>query len=242
MSPRCAECFCFQAIGKMCMENEAKAAFDPKQVRSCLTEIEAELFRIADTHECQRFHKDTQLTAVVLLLVRMSSLIWSLLLLLDSGDFDGFDPVLRAFEETWYLAHELRLTASAGKASAWLRRDKDVWSGKIGVLIEFAKKRGHPGPNIGRDYGLLSELAHPTRTAAENSVTLSGIRRGIEGAKKEIEEAQKNNPERICYALYRLVWLLSDQDEQFMDVPVDLKKIPVCEKFLKGYDHIDPNT
>lgn len=224
------------------MENEAKAQFDAEQVRSCLTEIETELFRIADNDECQRFHKDTQLTAVALLLLRMSSLIWSLLLLLESRDFDGFDPVLRAFEETWYLAHELRLTASAEKASAWLRRDKDVWSGKIGVLIEFAKKRGHSGPNIGRDYGLLSELAHPTRTAAENSVTLSAIRRGIDGAKKEIEEAQKNNPERIRYALYRLVWLLSDQDEQFMDIPVDLKKIPECEKFLKEYDHIDPNT
>jgi hypothetical protein len=123
-----------------------------------------------------------------------------------------------------------------------LRGDKDVWSGKIGVLIEFAKKRGHPGPNIGRDYGLLSELAHPTRTAAENSVTLSGIRRGIDGAKKEIEEAQENNPERIRYALYRLIWLVSDQDEQFINVPVDLKRIPGCEKFLKEYDHVDPNT
>jgi hypothetical protein len=226
----------------MRMENEVEAKFDPEQVRGCLREIEAELFRIAEDDACQRFHKDTQLTAIVLLLVRMSSLMWSLLLLLDSGDFDGFDPVLRAFEETWYLALELRLTASAGKASAWLRRDKDVWSGKIGVLIEFAKRRGHPGPNIGRDYGLLSELAHPTRTAAENSVTLSGIRRGIDGAKKEIEEAQRNNPERIRYALYRLSWLLSDQDEQFINIPVDLKRIPDCEKFLKGYDHVDPNT
>jgi hypothetical protein len=224
------------------MEKQADAKFDPEQVRGCLKEIEAELFRIADNDACQQFHKDTQLTAVVLLLVRMSSLIWSLLLLLDSGDFDGFDPVLRAFEETWYLAHELRLTASADKANAWLRGDKDVWSGKIGVLIEFAKKRGHPGPNIGRDYGLLSELAHPTRTAAENSVTLSGIRRGIDGAKKEIEEAQENNPERIRYALYRLIWLVSDQDEQFINVPVDLKRIPGCEKFLKEYDHVDPNT
>jgi hypothetical protein len=76
-------------------------------------------------------------------------------------DFDGFDPVLRAFEEAFYLAHELRLSVSADKAVAWLRGDKDTWGGKIGVIVEFAKKRGHPGPNIGRDYGLLSELAHP---------------------------------------------------------------------------------
>jgi hypothetical protein len=224
------------------MEKHADAKFEPSQILKCLDEIEGELFRIADNSECQRFHKDTQLTAMVLLLMRMSSLIRSLLLLLDSGNFDGFDPVLRAFEETFYLAHELRLGVSADKATAWLRGDKDTWSGKIGVLVEFAKKRGHPGPNIGRDYGLLSELAHPTRSAANNSVTLGAVRRGIEGARAELAEADKNNPERIRYALYRLIWLLSDQDEQFVNIPVDLKKMPEAESFVQNYDHISPET
>ena len=154
------------------MEKQSAAIFDPQGVQVCLDEIDGELFRIADNDECQRFHKDTQLTAIVLLLMRMSSLGRSLLLLLQSRNFDGFDAALRAFEETFYLAHELRFSASASKAAGWLRGDQDTWSGKIGVLIEFAKKRGHPGPNIGRDYGLLSELAHPTRSAANNSVTL----------------------------------------------------------------------
>jgi hypothetical protein len=179
---------------------------------------------------------------MVLLLMRMSSLIRSLLLLLDSGNFDGFDPVLRAFEETFYLAHELRLSVSADKAAAWLRGDKGTWIGKIGALVEFVKKRGHPGPNIGRDYGLLSELAHPTRSAANNSVTLSAVRRGIEGAKAELAEADKNNPERIRYALYRLIWVLSDQDEQFVNIPVDLKKMPESETFVQSYDHIASET
>jgi hypothetical protein len=172
------------------MDKQGETKFDPKQVLTCLDEAERELFRIADDNECQRFNKDTQLTAVVLLLMRMSSLIRSLLLLLASGNLDGFDPVLRAFEETFYLAHELRLNASVDKATAWLRGDKDTWEGKIGVIVEFAKKRGHPGPNIGRDYGLLSELAHPTRSAANNSVTLCGVRRGIDGAKEELGEAE----------------------------------------------------
>jgi hypothetical protein len=224
------------------MEEHAKAKFDPAQIRTCLDEIEAELFRIADNEECQRFHKDTQLTAVVLLLMRMSSLVRSLLLLFDSGDFDGFDAVLRAFEETWYLAHELRLIVSADKAAAWLRRDKDTWSGKISVLVEFAKGRGHPGPNTGRDYGLLSELAHPTRIAAENSVTLCAVRRGINGAKEELAQAQDNNSERIRYALYRLAWLLTDEDAQFVRISTDLKNMPQAEKFVQGYEHIDPGT
>lgn len=221
---------------------EGKAKFDPKQILACLDEVERDLFRIADHDECLRFHKDTQLTAMVLLLMRMSSLIRSLILLLESSNFDGFDSVLRAFEETFYLAHELRLRVSADKATAWLRGDKDTWAGKIGVLVEFAKRRGHPGPNIGRDYGLLSELAHPTRSAAENSVTLCGVRRRIEGAKAQLAEAEKNNPERIRYALYRLIWLLSDQDEQFVDIPVDLKSMQEADNFIQTYDHIEPGT
>ena len=223
------------------MERQAKAKFE-LQIRTCLDEIETELFRLADGEECQKFHKDTQLTAVLLLLMRMSSLIRSLLLLLESGNFDGFDPVLRAFEETFYLGHELRLIVSAEKTAAWLRGDKDTWSGKISVLVEFSKKRGHPGPNIGRDYGRLSELAHPTKGAANNSATLCGVRRRIDGAELELAEAEKNNPERIRYALYRLVWLLSDEDEQFVKIAVDLKKIPESEKFVQNYDHIEPGT
>jgi hypothetical protein len=224
------------------MQKQVKTDFEPKHIVRCLDEMEGELFRIAEDDQCQRFHKDTQLTAVVLLLMRMSSLTRSLLLLLESGDFDGFDAVLRAFEETFYLAHELRLAVSADKASRWLRAEKDTWNGKIGVLVEFAKTRGHPGPNIGRDYGLLSELAHPTRSAANNSVTLCAVRRGIDGAKAELAEAEKNNPERIRYALYRLIWLLSDEDERFIKVPVDLKKMPECENFVQNYDHIESGT
>lgn len=224
------------------MEKRADASLDPEQIRNCLDEIESELFKVADSDECQRFHKDTQLTAILLLLLRMSSLIRPLLLLFESRDFDGFDAVLRAFEETWYLGHEFRLIASNDKATAWLRRDKDTWGAKISVLTEFAKGRGHPGPIIGRDYGLLSELAHPTRTAAENSVTLCGVRRGIDGAKAELADSEKNNGERIRYALYRLAWLVSDQDAQFIKILVAPKNMPLCEKFVETYDHIEPAT
>jgi hypothetical protein len=48
--------------------------------------------------------------------------------------------------------------------------------------------------------------------------------------------------ERITYALYRLAWLTSDQDERFIKIPIDISKMPACEKFIKGYDRIDPGT
>jgi hypothetical protein len=215
---------------------------DYEQIRQCLDEIEAALFIVADGEECQKFHKDTQLTATVLLLLRMSSLIRPLLVLLQSEDFDGFDAVLRAFEESYYLAHEFRLSARNNRAMAWLADDKNSWSPRIDVVKTFIEGRGHHNSKMGHDYGVLSELAHPTLTAAGNTATLCGVRRGIPGAKVELGHARENNQERIRYALYRLAWLVLDQDAQFIPIPVVPKSIPLSEKFLETYEHIEPGT
>lgn len=219
-----------------------KPAFDHDSIRKCLDEIEAALFTVADGEECQKFHKDTQLTATVLLLLRMSSLIRPLLVLLQSEDFDGFDAVLRAFEESYYLAHEFRLGARKDRAMAWLAGDKNSWSPRIDVVKVFIEGRGHHNSKMGHDYGLLSELAHPTVSAAGNSATLCGVRRGIPQAEAELTNARENNQERIRYALYRLAWLVLDQDAQFIPIPVEPKTMPTSEKFLETYDHIEPGT
>src|SRR2546430_624414 len=154
-------------------------ALDCKHVLQCLDEVERELFRIADHEECQRFHKNSQLTAALLLLLRTSSLLRSMLLSLQFRDLlDGFHLIARGFEETWNLAHDLRLSVHHDRAARWLAGENDSWSARIGVLVNFAIGRGHREPTLGRDYGLLSELAHPTRSAAENSVTLCGVRMG----------------------------------------------------------------
>ena len=216
------------------------ADFDPKEIRACLDEMEIALFEAADTDDCQRFHKETQLTAVLLLLMRMASLMRSLLLLYEA-EYDGFDAVLRAFEETWFLAHELRLAARHGKGIEWLAKKRDSWKPRLGILIEFAKGRGLSAPKMGADYNLLSELAHPTRTAAENSATLCGIRRGVPGAKEEVANQETTAKDRIRYGLYRLAWLILDRDGQFIEIPADRKKMPLSEKFLDNYDHVEPS-
>jgi hypothetical protein len=66
---------------------------DPKQVRGCLDEIVSELLNAADNVECQRFNKDTQLTATLSQLMRMASLIRPLLLLMR---LPSDDPYLRS--------------------------------------------------------------------------------------------------------------------------------------------------
>lgn len=177
---------------------------------------------------------DSQLTAVVLLLLRCCSLLRSLLILFQSGETDGFQVVLRAFEEAWYLAFYLRFGDNRPTASKWLAEKGGSWSAPLGELIAFAKERGAPDPTTGRDYGRLSEVAHPTKAAAMNSVTLRGERLGIDGASAELVEERQNEEARFPDALYRLVWLMLDQDKKFIPVHLKREDVPRCWQFCEG--------
>jgi hypothetical protein len=211
-------------------------ALEHKRIEACLSEIDRALFRAAAHNECQGFHADTQLTAVLVLLVRCSSLLRVLLTVFLSGETDGFQVVLRGFEESWYLAHYLRFVENSGRAARWLAGENKSWSADLQALMDFARERGLPDPSMGRDYGRLSEVAHPTRAAAENSVTQCGTRLGIVEANAELAEERENEEARFPDALYRVVWLMVDQDKKFVPLHMNATDLALCWKFCDG-DH-----
>ena len=218
-------------------------ALDCTQILQCLDEAERELFRAAEDAECQRFHKSSQLSSVLLLLLRSSSLLRSMVRVVQIRDLeDGFHLVARGFEETWNLAHDFRLSSHDNRAMRWFAGKDKSWSARIGILVGFAIGRGHRAPTLGRDYGLLSELAHPTRAAAENSVTLCGVRMGIPGAEDQILAEQENCERRITAALYRLLWLILDQDTKFIAIPLNQDNMPVSSEYVRNYEYVDPLT
>jgi hypothetical protein len=92
---------------------------------------------------------------------------------------------------------------------------------------------------MGRDYGRLSEVAHPTKSAAMNSVTLCGARLGIGGADAELVEEHKNEEARFPDALYRLLWLMVDQDKKFIPLHVNPKNVPLSWKFCDGDERLE---
>ena len=216
---------------------------DSKPVLRCLDEVEHELFRVSDDPNCGTFHRNSQLTAVLLLLLRASSLLRSMTLLAQYTDLiDGFHLVARGFEETWNLAHDFRLIDQGNRTAKWLALVNDTWSARLNTIVQFAVGRGHRNPTLARDYGLLSELAHPTRSAADNSVTLCGVRLGSEGAEAQIASELENCEKRVMATLYRLLWLILDQDAKFMPIPVDTGNLPLSLKYVKEYKYIDPET
>jgi len=214
-------------------------ALDRKEVAACLDEIDRELFRAARDPECEGFHKDSQLTAVLILLVRCSSTLRSCLQLFEIEASDAFQVVLRAFEEAWYLATVLRFSDQAGHAAEWLAEKHGSWSPPLKELKAFALQRGVPEPSMGRDYGVLSEVSHPTKWAAMNSVTLCGARLGIPEAKAELKEEYQNEEERIPDAIYRLVWAATDGDQRFIPLSIDRRSLPRSWKLINGDEHLE---
>ncbi len=221
--------------------NDQPVPLDNEQIALCLDETERELMRIGQ-QDCGYFHHDTQLKAVVLLLLRCASLIRSMLVLLPTLNFDGFDSVVRSFEESWWLAYEFRLKTSSEKVNRWLAGESNACFANLGMLEKHAMGRGHPGPKLGRDYGRLSELAHPTRSAAENSVHQAGTRQGIPEARAFLGEARQLAKDRICYALYRVIWLLLDADADFLLLPAQRDNMGAASGFADAYDRVTPGT
>jgi hypothetical protein len=131
---------------------------DYNQILGCLDELDRELFRVG-ADQCNFLRQQNQLTAVVLLLLRSSSLLRSVLRLYRSEDLDAFDAVRRSFFESWHLAFQFRLENVRGEIGRWFAGESDSWSADLGRLEEYARSRGLRAPGIGVLYGRLSGLA-----------------------------------------------------------------------------------
>ncbi len=65
---------------------------------------------------------------------------------------------------------------------------------------------------------------------------------GIDGAEAQITTEQENCEKRVTAALYRLLWLILDQDPKFIEIPVCENDMPLSSQFVREYKHIDPGT
>src|SRR5690242_16974970 len=119
-----------------------KMALDRKQFTDCLNELDFCLFKAAEHKDCQGFHKDSELTAVLMLLVRCSSLLRSMLQLFEQDAHDAFQAVMRSFEEAWYLAIFFRYEDQKDRTAKWLAEKTGSWSPPLTELMAFAKGRG----------------------------------------------------------------------------------------------------
>lgn len=115
----------------------------------------------------------------------------------------------RAFYEAWLLALEFRLVESEVKAAKWHVEESGAWALDISKLEAFARSQSIDIPNIGRDYGGLSEVAHPTKKAAWHSIRVATTRHeectDVTEAKAKLERAD------VPALLHSLVWIMDER-------------------------------
>lgn len=212
-------------------------SLDLVQIEACCAETERELLRVGG-ERCKALTDNSQLSAVLFLVLRCFSLFRSMLHLLNLNKLDAFDSVRRSFLETWLLALELRLVDSATRAAKWLARQGDSWSADIKRLEEYSKSREPKAPLLGRYYGELSELAHPTRVAAENSVALTATRYAINTEAEAIRGARSEFEKELPELLYRLLWLVLDEDKTLIPLHVNENATPTAVQFAEQHPHL----
>jgi hypothetical protein len=217
-----------------------KMPLDIQRLNLCICEAERELIRVGrERHDF--LQQRSQDAALILLLLRCCSLFRAMLSSLQRQELDAFDAVRRAYLETWHLAFQFRMPNLRGQAGRWLAEQPNSWSADIATLETYATSRGLGVPDLGSDYGELSELAHPTRSAAENSAALILWNQGINEYGQTVEDAISALEHGMAGMIYRLLWLILDEDPTLVPLQLDETKMPTalafCAEFQASRNH-----
>jgi hypothetical protein len=132
------------------------------------------------------------------------------------------------------LAYEFRLVESDTKTAKWHTDKANNGDLDIAKIMNFEKLQGIKTPTRGRDYGGLCEVAHPTKSAAENSfVTVTSLH-GNSESNKRLAEAQKTfRQEDSPTMLNSLLWLALTETSGMISVGMDSASVPLAIKFLQ---------
>ena len=216
--------------------------FEYKKFAALLDEADAELLKIMAT-KCNGPTDYSQLSAVLFLLIRASSLLRSALVVLEGGRLDAYDAVKRAYWESWALAFEFRLEGSQPKIARWHSDKNKNGIPDVKRIEDYMKSQGISSPRLGSDYGGLSEAAHPTKLAAENSVVVVvAPRSGDILAGKSLAAAREAFEGEQPMTMYRFLWLVMEEREGLIAIGSDLNAMPSAHRFTSEFLEAYPDS
>jgi hypothetical protein len=205
-----------------------------------LFELESELSLIGIS-ECQDLQADTQLSAAIYALLRATSLFRATLSLLEAGFMDASDVMRRAYWEAWMLGYEFRIDTAGSHTARWHLEKHKHGEPDINRVKTFERSHGITTSTYGADYGGLSEVAHPSKSAAENSVvTVSAIHGDKSG---RIEHARETITQGDAPAMmYLLIWTVFAEWPDMISLGIRPEDIPQSAAFYAEYDRQNPGA
>jgi hypothetical protein len=212
--------------------------YDHEKFQSYLFELESALSTVG-IRDCKDLHSTTQLAAAIYCLLRATSLFRAALSLARAGLMDASDVTRRAYWEAWMLGYEFRIEDATGHVELWHRDKNRHGIPDIGMVRSYELSLGITTSTYGRAYGGLTEVSHPTKSAAENSVvTVSGVHRDMSG---RIEKAKKMLLEGDAPPMmYLLIWTIFSEWPGMISLGIKPQHIPRSAAFYDAYDKQKP--
>jgi len=216
--------------------------YDYDKFQSYLFELESAL-SLASLKKCRGLEEDTPISAAIYALLRATSLFRASLSLVESRLMDAGDVVRRAYWEAWMLGYEFRIESASSHAARWHVEKRKHGEPKIGVVKTFERSHGITTSTYGADYGGLSEVAHPTKSAAENSlVTVTAIH-GNPDNKVRIEQARETIASGDAPSMmYLLIWTITAEWPGMISLGIKPEDIPRAAAFYSEYEHQNPGA
>jgi hypothetical protein len=212
---------------------------DREKAFAILNELETEYLRLG-TMLCNNLIDETQLSAFLLLGLRSTSLLKSVLFLIQpTTAMAGCDAVERAFLESSHLQLEFRFLDSKKKVENWFARKNDSWKADKGKLNSFFQAQN--GTGFGREYGDFSMSTHPTVEASRHAVALVAIVRGIHANPQQLHHAVEVRAGNYANLLFREIWTALIIEPQLTEIPIDRHNLPLCVAFMDAFiDILNP--
>ncbi len=169
--------------------------------------------------------------------IRSICILRAMLRLADPQFLDSYDSVRRSFIESWQLQFEFKLRDSVSKAQKWLEGQQEWQADRRKLEALVAKLYGEQG-GFAREFGELSEMAHPTLQATINSVSVASTLAGINPQPHRLEEAVDKLAHDYVGMVNREIWLTLQTCADFIETPLKEERFAKClalhKKFLEG--------
>jgi hypothetical protein len=205
-----------------------------QEVAPCLDELESEYLKAGIDH-CKGLEDHSHLSAFLMLGIRSVCLLRSMLRLANPQFLDAYDSVRRSFIESWQLQFEFKLRDSTAKTQKWLEGQPE-WQAdrkKLEALIVNLLGGGEAG--FAREWGELSEMAHPTFQATVNSVAIASTIAGVNPHDGLLEESFKRLARDYVGMVNRVIWLTLQTCDEFITTPLKAEQFPRSQALHQKY-------
>jgi hypothetical protein len=200
-----------------------------------LNELETEYLRLGSIR-CRQLNEETPLAAFLLLGLQCTSLLKSLLLLLQpSAELSGCAAVERAFIEACQLQTEFRFldTQTQTKIASWFKGKGESWKSDKGKLNAFMEAQ--KGTGFGREYGTFSEAAHPTVIACRHSVAIVTGVLGLHENPQQVVDHMEMRFQNYENLLHRELWNAFAKHADLMEIPIEPANLSLCRGFIDNF-------